>query len=103
MTPKLPLDLEQIAKHADRNLRSRLELFSPNALTRLNKRVRIYTNELTRESVRIAKRHQSDSVSAAYVDRAAEHLGIHQKGRWQKLARVSGALFWVRVLAFSSQ
>jgi hypothetical protein len=44
------------------------------------------------ESVRVARRHQSDSVSSAYVNRAAEHLASGKAARWQKIVEGLGAI-----------
>lgn len=93
MPPKVPLDLERITKEAEAELGStRVRLFSPDGFTRLNERIADYIGELTMESVRVARRHQSDSVSPAYVDRAAEHLATGKAARWRKITEGFGTI-----------
>ncbi len=93
MLPKLPLDLERIAKDAEAEIGStRVKLFSPDGFARLNERIADYIGELTMESVRVARRHQSDSVSPSYVDRAAEHLATGKSARWRKITEGLGSI-----------
>lgn len=73
-------------------------LFSPEGFQRLKDRINDYIGELTVESVRVAKRHQSDSVSPAYVDQASEHLVSGKPTRWQKVVGGIGGIFWVWAL-----
>jgi len=85
MALKLPLNLERIAKEAEAELGSQERLFSPDGFSRLNKRIADYISELTNESVKVARRHQSDSISPAYVDRAAEHLASGKPAMWRRV------------------
>src|SRR5258708_29249815 len=84
--PHASTELERIIKSAEAELREiHPGLFSPEGLQRLTERINEYIGELTVESVRVAKRHQSDSVSPAYVDQASEHLVSGKPARWQKV------------------
>lgn len=66
--------------------------FSPEGYERLRQRINEYVRQLTNESMKIAKRHQSDSISPAYVDRAAEYLVSAGFNRWQKLVEGLGSI-----------
>jgi hypothetical protein len=66
--------------------------FSPEGYERLRKRINEYVRQLTIESMKISKRHQSDSISPAYVDRAAEYLVSTRFNRWQKLVEGLGSI-----------
>src|SRR5437588_11968498 len=70
--PQASTELERIIKTAEVELRQiHPGLFSPEGFQRLTERINEYIGELTVESVKVAKRHQSDSVSPAYVDQAS--------------------------------
>ncbi|HEX8694252.1 MAG TPA: hypothetical protein VF746_17660 [Longimicrobium sp.] len=49
-------------------------LFSQRGFAELKLRIDGYVVDLVTESRRIAERHQADSISPAYVQRASEHL-----------------------------
>jgi hypothetical protein len=84
--PPASAELERIIKAAEVELRQiNPGLFSPEGFQRLTERIHEFIGDLTVESVRIAKRHQSDSVSPAYVDQAREHLASGETGRWQRV------------------
>jgi hypothetical protein len=68
------------------------ENFSQEGLDRLKQRISEFIRELTLESVRVARRHQSDSVSPSYVDRAVEHLTFRKASKWQKIVEGLGAI-----------
>ena len=71
-------ELDRIIRTAELELRQiHPGLFSPEGFHRLTERINEFIGELTIESVKVAKRHQSDSVSPAYVDQASEHLAWH--------------------------
>ena len=62
--PEASTELERIIKTAEVELRQiHPGLFSPEGFQRLTERINEYIGELTVESVKVAKRHQSDSVS----------------------------------------
>lgn len=84
--PPASAELERIIKAAEVELRQiNPGLFSPEGFQRLTERINEFMGDLTVESVRIAKRHQSDSVSPAYVDQAREYLASGKTGRWQRV------------------
>src|SRR3989449_11754585 len=86
--PQASTELERIIKTAEVELRQiHPGLFSPEGFQRLTERINEYIGELTVESVKVAKRHQSDSVSPAYVDQASEHLTSGKPARWAESCR----------------
>ena len=88
-----PPELESIKKEAELELGPNNPApFSSEGFERLKQRIADYIGELTAESVRVARRHQSDTVSPAYVDRAAEHLASGKSHRWQKIIEGLGAI-----------
>lgn len=69
--PQASDELERIIKTAEVELRQiHPGLFSPEGFNRLTERINEFIGELTVESVKVAKRHKSDSVSPPYVDQA---------------------------------
>jgi hypothetical protein len=91
--PEAPSELERIIRTAEVELRQiHPGLFSPEGFQRLTERINEYIGELTLESARVAKRHQSDSVSPAYVDQASEHLVSGKPARWQKVVGGIGGI-----------
>ncbi|HXT63282.1 MAG TPA: hypothetical protein VN696_09620 [Pyrinomonadaceae bacterium] len=102
--PKSSTELERIISTAEVELRQiHPGLFSPEGFQRLTERINEFIGELTVESVKVAKRHQSDSVSPAYVDQASEHLTSGKLARWQRLiGSVGGIVFGVGLAAAGS-
>jgi hypothetical protein len=102
--PDASTELERIIKTAQVELqRLHPGLFSPEGFQRLTERINEYIGELTVESVKVAKRHQSDSVSPAYVDRASEHLVSGKPAMWQRvLGGIGGIILGVGVAATGS-
>src|SRR5438105_7261971 len=91
--PQASTELERIIKAAEVELRQiHPGLFSPEGFQRLTERIGEFIGELTIESVKVAKRHQSDSVSPAYVDQASEHLASGKPQRWQKVVGGIGGI-----------
>jgi len=87
-------ELERIIKSAEVELRHiHPGLFSSEGFHRLTERINEYIGELTVESVKVAKRHQSNSVSPAYVDQASEHLVSGRPAKWQKVVGGIGGMF----------
>jgi len=64
---------------------------SPEALAELKTRLDQCQDELVSESRRIARRHQADVVSPAYVRQARDHLGT---GTRRRTAALAGSLGW---------
>ncbi|HXD29573.1 MAG TPA: hypothetical protein VN643_00555 [Pyrinomonadaceae bacterium] len=86
-------ELERIIKTAEVELRQiHPGLFSPEGFQRLTERIGLFIGELTIESVKVAKRHQSDSVSPAYVDQASEHLTSGRTAIWRRVVGGIGGL-----------
>ena len=93
--PKASTELERIIETAAVELRQiHPGLFSPEGFQRLTERINEFIGELTIESVKVAKRHQSDSVSPAYVDQASEHLTSGRPARWQRVVGGIGGIFF---------
>jgi hypothetical protein len=91
--PKAPSELERIIETAELELRQiQPGLFSPEGFQRLTERINEFIGELTVESVKVAKRHQSDSVSPAYVDQASEHLASGEPARWHRVVGAFGGI-----------
>jgi hypothetical protein len=91
--PEASTELERIIKTAEVELRQiHPGLFSPEGFQRLTERIGLYIGELTIESVKVAKRHQSDSVSPAYVDQASEHLTSGRPAMWRRVIGGIGGL-----------
>lgn len=68
--------------------------FSHAASRELETRVGQYQDELVSESRRIARRHQADVISTAYVRQARDHLGA---GTRRRTAALAGSLGWAMV------
>src|SRR6266436_8178415 len=102
--PEAPTELERIIKTANVELRQiHPGLFSEEGFRRLTERINKYIEELTVESVKVAKRHQSDSVSPAYVDQASEHLVSGKPAMWRRiLGGIGGIILGVGVAAAGS-
>jgi len=67
--------------------------FSPSAFERVKQKISEYTVELITESVKVARRHDSDSVSPSYVDRASEYLVSHSGSKtYRHLGTLGGIL-----------
>ncbi|NNJ84100.1 MAG: hypothetical protein HKP13_04060 [Gammaproteobacteria bacterium] len=67
--------------------------FSPSAFTTLETRIGQYISELVSESIKVSKRHQADTVSAAHVERANEYLVTNTSRRiYRHLGTVGGVL-----------
>lgn len=96
-----PNELRRIIETAEVELRQiHPGLFSSEGFERLTARINEFIGELTVESVKVAKRHQSDSVSPAYVDQAREHLTSGKPARWQRVVGgIGGIIFGVGLAA----
>jgi histone H3/H4 len=75
IAPKPQSDLQQIIDIAERELRDTGHTpFTSNAFNRLKEKIGEYTIQLITESVKTAKRHQSESVSTSDVEHASQYL-----------------------------
>lgn len=83
-----------IVEDADARLKNIDTLpFSPPAFVTLKGKVAQYVRDLINESVKVSKRHQADTVSAAHVDRASEYLVSSTfKRLYRHLGTVGGIL-----------
>lgn len=91
--PQPQNELERVIETAGRELRGMEPgLFSPEGFQRLKQRIEEFIAELVLESIRVSRRQQSDSVSPAYVDRAAEHLASGKSAMWRRLIGGMGGL-----------
>ena len=99
--PDASTELERIISTANVELRHiHPGLFSPEGFQRLTERINEFIGELTVESVKVAKRHQSDSVSPSYVDQASEHLASGKPAKWQRvLGGIGGIILGVGLTA----
>ncbi|HSS21492.1 MAG TPA: hypothetical protein VLL54_15560 [Pyrinomonadaceae bacterium] len=87
-------DLQRLIKIAEEELsHTDPSPFSSSAFDRVKEKISEYTVELITESVKVARRHDSDSVSPSYVDRASEYL-ISQSGSktYRHLGTIGGIL-----------
>jgi histone H3/H4 len=92
--PPASAELERIIKAAEVELRqTNPGLFSPEGFQRLTERINEFIGDLTVESVRIAKRHQSDSVSTLIKRVNISRLGKLEGGKEFSADLVE--LFWV--------
>lgn len=67
--------------------------FSPPAFTTLRDKIGQYVTDLVNESVKVSKRHQADTVSAAHVERASEYLVSSTSHKiYRHLGTVGGVL-----------
>lgn|GEM_PF-1117699 len=71
---------------------SRLPFSSP-AYEVLRKTIAEYVSDLVTESARIALRSRADDISAAHVERAAEHLTSASRSRFYKHVGTLGGVF----------
>jgi hypothetical protein len=86
--------LEHTLKRAESELaQADSSPFSPSAFSVLKEKVAEYIRELVNESVRVSRRHQADTVSAAHVERGAEYLvSITSRRFFRHLGTVGGIL-----------
>lgn len=77
--------------------------FSPAAYARLREKIVEHITQLVAESVKVSKRHQSDTVSAAHIERASEYLVSSSTRRiFKHLGTVGGILLGAAVYTFLS-
>ena len=95
LTPKnSELDLQWIIRIAEEELRNAEPApFSPSAFEHIKQKISEYIVALITESVKVSRRHDSDSVSPSYVDRASEYLVSHHANKtYRHLGTVGGIL-----------
>jgi hypothetical protein len=94
----LPLNKETVQKaiqEADAQLQNvDPSPFSPQSFTVLKEKISEYIAQLVSESIKVSKRHQADTISAAHVERASEYLIASSSRRFfRHLGTVGGVLF----------
>ena len=68
-------DLQRIIEAADAQLQHVTPTpFSPTAFSRVKEKISDYIVQLVSESIKVSNRQQTDTVSAAHVERASEYL-----------------------------
>ncbi len=68
--------------------------FSAHAYEVLRTTIVEYVSDLVTESARIARRVRADDISAAHVQRAAEHLASTTRGRFYRhIGTIGGIMF----------
>jgi histone H3/H4 len=95
LTTSQPVDLKRALESAKIELQDlRHSPFSDEGFEQLTKQIDAYIVELTTESVRVARRYKSDTVSPAYVDEASHHLVTGKTARWHKLVGSAGGVMF---------
>lgn len=86
--------LQKIIRQADTQLQDiDASPFSPSAFSVLKGKISEYIVQLVSESLKVSKRHQADSISAAHVERASEYLISSTTRRFLRhLGTVGGVL-----------
>jgi histone H3/H4 len=75
LAPRPPSELQQIIDTAEQELRNTGHTpFTPHAFNHLKEKICQYAVELIVESVKVAKRHKSETVSTTHVEHASEYL-----------------------------
>lgn len=88
-------DIDGIIAHANGALGNiDVQPFSPPAFAVLKGKISEYLRDLLAESIKVSKRHNADTVSAAHVERAAEYLVSSTSRRlFRHVGTVGGILF----------
>lgn len=86
--------LQRIIQQADAQLQDiEPAPFSPSAFSVLKEKISEYIVQLVSESIKVSKRHQADTASAAHVERASEYLVSSTSRRFfRHLGTVGGIL-----------
>jgi histone H3/H4 len=96
--PTRPSDeLRQILDSADQELRNTEHTpFTPNAFERLKEKISEYTVQLIAESVKVARRRESETVSSSNVEQASQYLVSSTSHKvYRHLGTVGGILLGV--------
>jgi histone H3/H4 len=84
-------EIRQIADNAINQIGQ--TTFSPSAFVILKDKIGEYIENLINESVKISRRHRADTVSSAYVQRAAEYLvAITSRRFFRHLGTIGGII-----------
>jgi histone H3/H4 len=75
LAPRQPNELQQVIDTAERELQNAGQTpFTPKAFSHLKDRISEYAALLITESVKVARRHKSETVSTTHVEHASEYL-----------------------------
>lgn len=87
-------EIQKLIRRAEHDLDSAPPaLFSSAAFSLLKRKISEYVGELVNESIKISKRHQSDTVSSAHVERASEYLVSSTGRRFFRHVGTIGGIF----------
>ena len=93
-TPPFTNRLQKTIQEADAQLQGiESSPFSPSAFSVLKERISEYIAQLVSESIKISKRHQADTVSAAHIERASEYLISSTRKRFFRHLGTVGGIF----------
>ena len=77
--------------------------FSPKAFKFLKDQISQYIKELVSESIRVSKRHRSDTVSIADIERASEYLIFSIRRKiFRHVGMLGGIFFGIALSTFIS-
>lgn len=95
-------EVEAVVKRAEREIETIAPSpFSPIAFEVLKSKITEYISDLVNESIKVSKRHQSDTVSAAHVERASEYLVSSASRKvFRHLGTVGGILLGAALSSF---
>ena len=86
--------LERVIQEADAQLQDvDPSPFSSSAFSVLKDKISEYISQLVSESIKVSKRHQADTVSAAHVERASEYLVTTTSRRFFRHLGTIGGIF----------
>jgi DNA helicase TIP49 (TBP-interacting protein) len=97
-------ELQQIIEITEQELRNAHETpFTPRAFDNLKEKLSEYSVQLIAEAVKLAKRHQSETVSSTHVEHASEYLVSSTSHKiYRHLGTVGGLLIGVAGSGFVS-
>ena len=86
--------LQRVIEEADAQLQHvKSSPFSPSAFSVLKEKISEHIAQLVSEAIKISKRHQADTVSAAHVERASEYLVTSTSKRFFRHLGTVGGIF----------
>lgn len=86
--------LQRVIEEADAQLQHvESSPFSPSAFSVLKEKISEHIAQLVSEAIKISKRHQADTVSAAHVERASEYLVTSTSRRFFRHLGTVGGIF----------
>jgi len=97
-------DFQQIIEAAEQELRKANETpFTPRAFDNLTDKITEYSVLLITEAVKIAKRHNSETVSSSHVEHASEYLISNPSRKvYRHMGALGGAFLGVGGSSFAS-